>query len=209
MDESLGSSNNDNSLLSKETTFSTISALSSSFESQCPISSELKKKIIDAVAINLHEIILENKQNNDEKYIKNDIFYLSKIPPISLIDYIKRLVKYTRMDISSLILAIIYIDRFCESRKYILTYNNIYRILLSTCLLSIKFNEDIYFNYKKYSEIAGVSIEDLNNLELYMYFELDYSLYVDSDFYQKYFKYFSKYIKAKDDKDYKVKSADC
>lgn len=195
MDESYGSSNMDNSIQSKETNLSTISALSSSFESQCPISSELKKKIIDAIAINLNEIIYENKQNNDEKYIINDIFYLSRIPPISLTDYIKRLVKYTGMDISSLILAIIYIDRFCESKKYILTYNNIYRIFLSTCLLSIKFNEDIYFNYKRYSEIAGVSVEDLSNLEIYMYIELEYSLFVDSEYYQKYFKYFSKYIK--------------
>lgn len=201
MDESYGSSNIDTSILSKETNLSTLSASSTSFESQCPISSELRKKIIDAVAINLHEIIYENKINNEEKFIvHNDIFYLSKEPSISLTDYIKRLVKYTKMDISSLILAIIYIDRFCESRKYILTYNNIYRVLLSACLLSLKFNEDNCFNFKRYSEIAGVGIEDLSNLELFMYIELDYSLYVDSEYYKKYFQYFSQFTKSTDDK---------
>lgn len=196
MDESYGSSNLDNSLLSKETNFSTLSALGSSFESQCPLSNEEKKKIIEEISINLQEIICENKQFNEEVFLikdeKKDIFYLSNLPPISLIDYIKRLFKYTKMDISSLISAIIYIDRFCESKKYILTYNNIYRVLLSTVLLSMKFNEDIYVNYRKYSEIAGVGIEDLNNLEFSMYVQLDYNLFIDSDYYQKYFNYFNK-----------------
>lgn len=190
MDESLTSNNTDNSLLSKEAALST---LSSSFEAQPTLKIDLKKKIIEAVSTNLHEIILENKQNfkTDEFFI-SDIFYLRKLPPISLTDYIKRLVKYTDMDISSLIMAVIYIDHFCEEKKYILTYHNIYRILLTTCLLSIKFNEDIGLNYRRYSEIAGVGIEDLSYLEEYMFIELDYKLKVDENCYNNYFNYFSK-----------------
>ena len=63
--------------------------------------------------------------------------------------------KYSKMDISSLIIAIIYLDRFCNKNKYILTKNNIYIILSTVCLISIKFNEDYPVSYKYYSEIGN------------------------------------------------------
>ena len=98
------------------------------------------------------------------------------------------------MNISSLISAIIYIDRFCELNRYVLCMNNIYRIFLTACLLSIKFNEDINNNIKYYPEIAGIPAYDLNNLELYLFFKLKCSLYIDYDIYQSYFEYFCKQL---------------
>ena len=68
-------------------------------------------------------------------------------------------------------------------------------MLFAACLLSIKFNEDISINTKYYANVAGVSVTDLNNLEYYFYVKLEFSLYIDYDFYQKYFEYFCKNIK--------------
>ena len=158
-------------------------------------SKDLNKQIIKSITHNLREIIKENIHNNQMKYVvKSDLFYLSRLPPISIEDYIKRIFNYTKMNLSSLILSIIYIDRFCESNGYILSLNNIHRILLAACLLSIKFNEDININTKYYANVAGVSVTDLNNLEYYFYVKLKFSLYIDYDFYQKYFEYFCKNI---------------
>ena len=144
----------DSSILSKET------EVSSSFENQSVDITDLENNIIDSIVFNLKDIIKDNKGRG--KYPKQDIFYLSFIPPISLYDYIKEIMEQTKMNISTLIISIIYIDRFCHKNKYILTLNNIYRILLSTILLSIKFNQDNIISNKNYSEIAHVSIEDLN-----------------------------------------------
>ena len=191
MDESSSSFNNtDNSLVSKETEANS----STSFETQYPLLSEAQKNnIINAITANLKDIIQENKQNGGEKYINKDLFYLQFIPSISLGNYIKRLVKYTKMDISSLILSIIYIDRFCEKYKYVLSFNNVYRLLLVSTLISIKFNEDIMVNAKTYSQIAGVQINDLNFLEYQMCIALDFSFNVETDYYNQYFSYFSKF----------------
>jgi len=176
----------------------------SSFEKYNSIynSKDLNKQIIKSITHNLREIIKENIHNNQMKYvIKSDLFYLNRLPPISIEDYIKRIFNYTKMNLSSLILSIIYIDRFCESNGYILSLNNIHRMLLAACLLSIKFNEDININTKYYANVAGVSVTDLNNLEYYFYVKLEFSLYIDYDFYQKYFEYFCKNIKI-DNKTY-------
>ena len=193
MDEYYGSGfNTDNSSCSKETLSTNEST---SFEKYNPIyiSKNLKKHIIKSISQNLKEIIKENIQNNQMKYIiKSDLFYLNKIPPISIEDYINRIFNYTKMNISTLIISIIYIDRFCESNGYVLSLNNIHRIILSSCLLSIKFNEDISINTKYYANVAGVSFYDLNNLEFYLYVKLKFSLFVDYDCYQKYFEYFCK-----------------
>lgn len=181
--------NTDNSIASKETAINT----SPNFEINYQISPYLEKKIIKSIAQNLKEIIKENIHNNQMKYVKHDIFYISRLPSISLEDYIKRIFKNTKMNISSLILSVIYIDRFSELNGYIISLKNIHRILLSACLLSIKFNEDININTKYYANIAGIPVNDLNNLEFYLIVKLEFSLFVDKDLYQKYFDYFCKY----------------
>ena len=192
MDESLVSnSTTDNSTISKE------NEINSSYEIQTSATTDLTNRIIDSISLSLNEIIKDNKARG--KCPKQDIFYLGFIPPISINEYIKNLMKYSNMDISSLITTIIYIDRFCDKNNYYLTQNNIFRILLSACLLSIKFNEDIIIDYKTYSEIACVSVEDLKNLELNMYLKLHYSLKVKYDLYKSYYTYFANYSTNKKD----------
>lgn len=171
---------NDNSFLIKES--------ETSFEKQTVENNDtLKTHIIDSIALCLEELI------KDKRKTAHDIFYLSLIPQISLNEYIKNLIKLTNMNISTLIIAIIYIDRFCYLNNYILTINNIYRILISTCLLSLKFNQDEKITNKKYSEIVHVSIKDLKILEFQMYLKLQFSLVVEIKLYKKYFDYFSNY----------------
>ena len=190
MEESSSSRiNTDNSIASKETAINT----SPNFEINTPISPYLQKHIIKSIAQNLKDIIKENIHNNQMKYVKHDIFYISRLPPISLEDYINRIFKNTKMNISSLILSIIYTDRFCENNGYILSLKNIHRIFLTACRLSIKFNEDINVSTKYYSNVAGITVQDLNNLEFYLIVNLEFSLFVENDIYQKYFEYFCKF----------------
>ena len=167
MDETLLSTENE-SIVSKETEASLID----SNEQTKDIDS--KSHIINAICQNLKDIIKDNSSYAD--YAPKDQFYLTNVPDISLNDYIKRLVKYNNMNISTLINAIIYIDIFCEKNKYILCMNNIYLILCSSCLLSIKFNEDVSVN-----------------LKTSLYFNLHFGLFVKEDLYQSYFNYFSNY----------------
>ena len=168
---------------------------STNFEKYNPvyISKDIKKRIIKSISKNLKGIIRENIQNNQMKFVnKSDIFYLTQFPKISIENYIYRLYNKTKMNISTLIMSIIYIDRFCEMNGYILSLNNIYRILLAACRLSFIFNEDINLSTQYYANIAGVPLNDLNNLEYYLFVKLKFSLFVEHDFYQQYLDYFCK-----------------
>ena len=176
---------------SKETELNTTS--NTSFESKDIYTPSLKSHIISSIVKNLYEIMEENKQmGNDQFNLKDNIFYLDVIPNISLEYFINHLFKYTNMSISSLILAIIYIDQFCEKFKYALSMHNIFRILLIFVYISIKLNEDINIKPEFYSKVAGVSVKDLNMLEFQMCVAMNFEFFIKSDYYQQYFAYFCK-----------------
>ena len=189
MDESSSSKQTKNTMPTKDTYYNCNELENST------ISLDLTNQIITSISSNLEDLIIENLNDFYQLYVKSDIFFLNHIPQISIEDYIKRILKYTQMNISSLILAIIYIDKMCEKNSYILCFNNIHRLILSSCLLSIKFNEDITFHNDLYARISGESVENVNKLEYELYVLLNFSLFVDYNYYEKYFEYFSQYSK--------------
>ena len=189
MDESSSSiMNTDNSISSKETAINT----SLNIENNNQISFFTQKHIIKSIAQNLRDIIKQNIRNNQMKNVRHDLFYIQGQFSISIEDYINIIFKGTKMSLSTLIISIIYIDKFIELNGYILSLKNIHRILVASCLLSIKFNEDT-ISTKYYSKIVGINDNDLNILELYFYIKLQFSLLVDYECYKQYFDYFSNF----------------
>ena len=180
--------NTDNSISSKETAINT----SQNIEYNNQISLFTQKHIIKSIAQNLRDIIKQNIRNNQMKNVRHDLFYIQGQFSISIEEYINIIFKGTKMSLSTLIISIIYIDKFIELNGYILSLKNIHRILVASCFLSIKFNEDT-ISTKYYSKIVGINDNDLNILELYFYIKLQFSLLIDYDCYKQYFDYFSNF----------------
>ena len=180
--------NTDNSISSKETAINT----SQNIEYNNQISLFTQKHIIKSIAQNLRDIIKQNIRNNQMKNVRHDLFYIQGQFSISIEEYINIIFKGTKMSLSTLLISIIYIDKFIELNGYILSLKNIHRILVASCLLSIKFNEDT-ISTKYYSKIVGINDNDLNILELYFYIKLQFSLLIDYDCYKQYFDYFSNF----------------
>jgi len=55
------------------------------------------------------------------------MFNSKKAPPISLLDYLDRIIKYTKLEESTLLIALLYIDRFCELSDLKLSELNVHR----------------------------------------------------------------------------------
>ena len=87
---------------------------------------------------------------------------------------------------STLILSLIYIDRFCEIADITLTYYNIHRILFAAVLMSIKYNEDNYYDNKFYADIAGVKLKELKMIEYTFLDLIDFKMFIDSETFEKY-----------------------
>ena len=140
---------------------------------------------------NLLSTILDNNKNlPNYKYIlvkQSKMCFSSKsLPDISLYEYLIRIQKYSQIEKSTLILALIYIDRLCKIGKIILTDYNIHRILFSALILAIKYNEDKFFENEYYSQIAGIKMTELKNIEYNFLSLCNFNVFVDEETFEKY-----------------------
>ena len=160
---------------------------------------DLKKSnnlLIDKINIILTSLLEENKFNKNYKEKigkqKKIIFYSNEIPSISIKDYLNRILSFTDIEDNTLILSLIYIDKICEKNSIILSEHNIHRILFSSILISIKFNEDIYYKNKFYAKVAGVSAKELKKMESEFLRLIDFDLCVNDNLFVKYKKFINK-----------------
>ena len=80
-----------------------------------------------------------------------------------------------------------------------LSINNIYKLIIASCLLNSKFHEDYTYSSKFYAKVGGISYKELNILEIEFYKKIDYSLLVSEDMFNNYYEFFQ--TKAKKLKD--------
>ena len=149
--------------------------------------------LIKSISNTLMTILEENKKlENYKEIIKKQskmLFSANSVPSISIKDYLIRIQTYSGIEKSTLILSLILIDHTCKKSGLILTYFNIHRLLFGSILISIKYNEDSYYDNKFYSEIAGVKLKELKLIE-YTFLELnDFNVFVSSYEFEKYRQY--------------------
>jgi hypothetical protein len=89
------------------------------------------RKIMTAVSHILMEIVNENKNQNNNKDLvekQKKLSFFSKSPAsVTVSGYIERILKYTHVEESTLIIALIFIDRICELNELVLNETNIHR----------------------------------------------------------------------------------
>ena len=149
--------------------------------------------LINAISKTLTTILENNKKLKNYRDIikKQSLMYFSanSIPNITIKDYLIRIQNYSNMEKSTLILSMILIDHMCKKSNIVLTIYNIHRILFSSVLISIKYNEDSYYDNTFYAQIAGIKPNELKLLE-YKFLELnDFNVYVKDIEYEQYEKY--------------------
>ena len=146
--------------------------------------------LIKAISQTLTSILENNKKlPNFKEILKNQgkmVFSANLIPDISIEEYLIRIQTYANMEKSTLILSLILIDRLCQKSNLTLTYHNIHRIIFSSILISIKYNEDNYFDNQFYSEIAGVKLKELKLLEYNFISLLHFNLFIQDEIYDRY-----------------------
>lgn len=146
-----------------------------------PTITQIPSAIISAV-INSIQNIITNSNNID----KNTAFYSDIIPTISLNDYLNRIIKYTEIEKKTLIIALIYIDKYSLSRNETISIHIIHKLLFAAILLAIKYNEDNIYNNQYYSEVAGITLNELNQIEYELFVKLDFSLFIDNKLFYEY-----------------------
>lgn len=68
---------------------------------------------------------------------------------------------------------------------------NLFRMLFTSLIIAIKYNEDQYYEAEYYAKIGGITKEELIQLEYEFLFLSDFILFVTKDDYEKYKLYLS------------------
>ena len=147
----------------------------------------IKIDTIEIISDLFNNICQENKikKKKNNPLIKS--FISNNIPSICIKDYLFRLIKHSQVNVSTIILILIYIDRICKINHFFLTYYNIHKLLLAGFILAVKYNEDYYYSMIFYSRVGGVTIGELNKLEFEFFLLIRYNLYVNENLYDKYY----------------------
>ena len=165
-----------NSSIELETSIKSINDIQ---EEEVEISERLKQ-ISKSISLILHEIIETNSRKKDKTI--NDIFDTANIPNISIYDYIIRIILYSNCDENILISSLVYFDKIGKIKK--ITYSNVYKILFTSILLSLKYNEDEIYNNEYYSQIAGVSKYELKQMEYEYFVLLNFNLHIEEELFE-------------------------
>ena len=153
---------------------------------------EVEKKNIEQKTVELISDLLKgicDKNESQPINFNSNIlkpFTTKTIPSISIKDYLLRLSKFTKMEESTMILVLIYIDRICNYNKIQLLYQNIFKIILASAFVAIKFNEDIHYSLEVYAKIGGVPPSELEYLEFHFLILIKFALNVNKTLYDKY-----------------------
>lgn len=96
---------------------------------------------------------------------------------MSIEDFLNRIVKYCDVDASTLIIAMIYLEKFFSS-KVTPTSANIHKSLIVSVMIADKFNEDLVYDTQFFSKVGGISTEKINLLESLFLSGIKYDLFV-------------------------------
>ena len=59
-------------------------------------------------------------------------------------------------------------------------------LVMATLIVSIKFNDDVFFNNEFYSKVAGISCLEINNLEKEFLKMIDFNIHIEDEEFEKY-----------------------
>jgi hypothetical protein len=144
-------------------------------------------KLIEIISDLLNNICEENKVKSDNINKNIKPFMTESIPSLSIKDYLIRLSQFTKINESTIILILIYIDRIGKINKFILTYRNIYKLILASMVIAIKYNEDNFYSSEVYAKLGGLSVPELNYLEFQFLILIKFSLFIEKDLFDKYY----------------------
>lgn len=110
-------------------------------------------------------------------------FHSQSPPQISVLLYLQRIFKYTNTEASLFLLLLLYGERLSQIThgKFKLNALTVHRFLISCVTVATKMHCDTYFTNTIYAKIGGISVQELNLLELDLLYLMDWKLHMEDD----------------------------
>lgn len=137
-------------------------------------------KDVDKYLIIISNVLSQLTAKGDKLKSANKQFRSSsgRLPPITLEAYIARLIQYAPCEKECFLAALLYMDRLSERSNIVFNSMNIHRSYLCSLLLAAKFFEDQPCDNGYFATVGGVSLQELNTMEVQYLGMVDYRVCV-------------------------------
>ncbi|KAJ1726006.1 Pho80p cyclin [Coemansia biformis] len=113
----------------------------------------------------------------------------SRAPPnISVSDYVQRVTKYASLEPACLLIMLIYVDRICERNPtFTISSLTVHRFIITAATIACKTLCDAYCTNLHYAKVGGVSMHELNSLEVEILHMLGWHLIATQEQLEQYY----------------------
>nr|CAD1844925.1 unnamed protein product [Ananas comosus var. bracteatus] len=100
-------------------------------------------------------------------------------PSISIKSYLERIFRFANCSPACYVVAYIYLDRFLQRHPSVAVDSfNVHRFLITSVLAAVKFMDDVCYNNAYYAKVGGISLMEMNYLEVDFLFGVGFDLNV-------------------------------
>jgi hypothetical protein len=104
----------------------------------------------------------------------NSYFESDEIAHISIRKYIVRIHEYAECSYETIVVGFMYVERLWNLNAISINSKSIHRILITSIVLAAKFMDDNHHSNKHFARVGGISVHELNNLEIRMMFTMKF-----------------------------------
>eukprot|EP00008_Paramoeba_atlantica_P000043 CAMPEP_0201501350 /NCGR_PEP_ID=MMETSP0151_2-20130828/83544_1 /ASSEMBLY_ACC=CAM_ASM_000257 /TAXON_ID=200890 /ORGANISM="Paramoeba atlantica, Strain 621/1 / CCAP 1560/9" /LENGTH=282 /DNA_ID=CAMNT_0047894853 /DNA_START=50 /DNA_END=898 /DNA_ORIENTATION=- len=105
-------------------------------------------------------------------------FHSETAPSVAIRDYMERILKLTKCEPGSIVLAVAYMLRICRDHNIPLTSLCFHRLFITSVCVSMKYFEDDVYSNKYMAKVGGISTRELSVLERLHLVMLKFSLMI-------------------------------
>ncbi|KIY65683.1 cyclin-domain-containing protein [Cylindrobasidium torrendii FP15055 ss-10] len=115
-------------------------------------------------------------------------FHSRSAPGISVLDYLKRIVKFINVEKSCMLITLHYIDQICTNTPlFTLSSLTCHRFLITSICVSAKCLCDTFCTNALYAKVGGITVQELNILEREFLGMIDWHLLTTRDVLNEYY----------------------
>ena len=128
---------------------------------------------------NIADVLKNSVVAYDDRVDDYNIYCSARCPDLTIDQFLSRFVKYLHCTPQCFVNMIINLRKFFYNNPSIGLHNkNIHRLISIALVVSIKMRDDLAYYNKFYARVIGVSLEELNLMEVYFLYGISWRLFI-------------------------------
>jgi Cyclin len=144
-----------------------------------------KQNSIHLLSTVLSRLIEVNDQSTDRN-ARSTRFHSVSVPDIPLQKYLKRISRYTDCNYETLVCAVMYLLRVSRRSSVLITSLSVHRLLITSIVIAMKYIEDECYTNRYMAKVGGISLAELNRLEVSFLKKLDFCLCIHPENFEQF-----------------------